>query len=77
MQLQFPSPYPDPLFMSYMAVMYPFHSYIMLPAVVAASANIARVSMLAPICASTAWNIAMLDFLVGNPSEAPKAPKPA
>lgn len=72
-----PNPHTDPAFAAYMAVMLPFHSYLMLPTFVAASANLVRASLLAPVCASTAWNIAMLNLLAGGGLETDGARKPA
>lgn len=72
-----PNPNTDPAFAAYMAAMLPFYSYLVFPAFVAASANVVRASMLAPICASTAWNIAMLNLLAGGGLEGDNARKPA
>lgn len=62
---------------AYMAATLPFHSYLMFPAFVTASTNAVRASMLAPICASTAWNIAMLNLLAGGGFEGDSVGKSA
>ena len=61
-----PNPYNDPAFAAYMAFMYPYQPYLLLPTFAVAAASVARASLLVPTCAATAWNLAILGLLAGE-----------
>ena len=66
--MYFPNPYSDPALATYMALAYPYQPYGLLPAYAAATAGFARAAMLVPVCAATAWNLALLGLLAGDAS---------
>jgi hypothetical protein len=68
-----PNPYTDPAYAAYMAFAFPFQPNLMLPTFVAASASLARASLLPTVCAATAWNMALLGVLAGNECACGKA----
>jgi hypothetical protein len=68
-----PNPYSDPAYAAYMACMFPYHPYFMLPNYAAATAGLARAALLVPVCAATAWNLTMLGLLAGEGSAAGRA----
>ncbi len=75
--MYFPYPYTDPTLAAHMATAMPFHAYAMLPAYVAMTASVARVSMLPPVWAATAWNLALLGAIAGDACACGKANKPS
>ena len=64
--MHIPNPYGDPALATYMALMFPYQPYPLLPSYAAAAAGFARAAMLVPVCAATAWNLAMLGLLAGE-----------
>ena len=68
-----PNPYNDPAFAAYMAFMYPYQPYLLLPTFAVAAASVARASLLVPTCAATAWNLAILGILAGEGCQPQKA----
>ena len=71
--MHIPNPYNDPALAAYMAFMFPYQPYLMLPTYAAAAAGFARAAMLVPVCAATAWNLAMLGLLTGEGASSGKA----
>lgn len=69
-----PNPYMDPTFPVYMAMTFPLQSYVMLPALMAASTNMVRAASLPPVWAATAWNLAVLSVLAGCDDQKPAKP---
>jgi hypothetical protein len=75
--MHIPNPYTDPTFAAQMAMAMPFPAYAMLPAYATMTAAIARASMLPPVLAATAWNLALLSAFTGDTCTCGKANKPA